>query len=650
MDEVEEVKARLDIVDVIGQYVQLQKAGRTFKALCPFHDERTPSFVVSPERQSWHCFGACGTGGDVISFVMRKEGLEFPEALRLLAERAGVRLERRVVSEEQDRQRERLFAANEAAAQWFRNLLVNSEAGRPAREYLERRRIDATTAEAFLLGYSAPGWEAALEHLRERGFANAELLAVGLAIEGERGLHDRFRGRLMFPIWDAKGRVIGFGARSLDEGLPAGDSGPKYINTSQTALFDKGGVLYALDRAQGGIRREGRAIIVEGYMDAIAAHQHGFDNVVASMGTALTERQVRLLKRLTGEIVLALDPDAAGSEATVRSLDVVRDALRAPEADEATSTVVTFWRGLVRAQEVVSVDLRVALLPQGRDPDQLIREDPDLWRELVSSAPPLLDYRFEAAKASHDLSTARGRAQAVQELIPLVGAIINDVVRRVYVQKLSRLALLSERETAELMFRSKARTRPPPQMGSRLASPAGDSRGDAREEFLLALLLRYPSLRQEGLMIADDLLWESENRQFLAAWKGRPAVEQGSDELEAVKEALPVELLPHLERLIMRSLPAFDDREAKKALVDCLRRLVRRRLEAEKQAMSALLAAREEELGASALAEAAASADVSDERIRDVVSLNVRDMETGLKLHGKERSDGPNAVETRIDG
>jgi hypothetical protein len=187
-------------------------------------------------------------------------------------------------------------------------------------------------------------------------------------------------------------------------------------------------------------------------------------------------------------------------------------------------------------------------------------------------------------------------------------------------------------------------------MGSTPASPTGDGRGDSREEFLLALLLRYPSLRQEGLAIPDDLLWESENRQFLAAWKVRPAGEQGSDELEGVKEALPVELLPHLERLIMRSLPAFEDKEAKKALVDCLRRLVRRRLEAEKQATSALLAAREEEVGPSALAEAAVAADVSDERVREVVSLNVRDMETGLKLHGKETSGGTDAVETRIDG
>src|SRR2546426_3893503 len=208
MNEVEEVKARLDIVDVISQYVTLQKAGRSFKAPCPFHNERTPSFIVSPDRQSWHCFGACGTGGDVISFVMRKEGLEFADALKMLADRAGVNLRERHVSEQDDRQRERLCAANEAAAQWYKQLLLNSDAGRPARDYVERRGIDATTAEAFLLGYSAPAWEGAREHLRERGFSDAELLKAGVLVEGDSGLHDRFRGRLMFPIRDAKGCLI----------------------------------------------------------------------------------------------------------------------------------------------------------------------------------------------------------------------------------------------------------------------------------------------------------------------------------------------------------------------------------------------------------------------------------------------------------
>ena len=315
MNEVEEIKARLDIVDVVGQYVQLQKAGRSFKANCPFHSEKTPSFIVSPERQSWHCFGACGSGGDVFSFVMRREGIEFVEALRLLAARAGVALPEQRRSPEEDRQRERVHSANEAAARWYHELLVKNDMGEKAWEYVQGRGIDAPTAEAFLIGYSPPSWEATREHLRERGYSDAELLAASLLVEGEKGLHDRFRGRLMFPIRDARGRFAGFGARALDERTTpdGGPPGPKYLNTAQTAVFDKGSMLYALDRAQDGIRREGQAVIVEGYMDVIAAHQRGFDNVVATMGTSLTERQVRLLKRQTRSIVLALDADAAGA-------------------------------------------------------------------------------------------------------------------------------------------------------------------------------------------------------------------------------------------------------------------------------------------------------------------------------------------------
>ncbi|KKK52327.1 hypothetical protein LCGC14_3106030, partial [marine sediment metagenome] len=281
-----------------------------------------PSFIVSPERQSWHCFGACGTGGDIFSFVMRREGVEFPEALRLLATRAGVDLPERGRRPEEERQRERVHSANETAARWYHELLVKDDIGKSAWGYVQKRGIDGPTAEAFLLGYSPPSWEATREHLRERGYSDAELVAAGLLVEGERGLHDRFRGRLMFPIRDVRGRFTGFGARALDESVP------KYLNTAQTALFDKGGMLYALERAQDGIRREGQAVIVEGYMDVIAAHQSGFDNVVATMGTSLTERQVRLLKRQTRSIVLALDADTAGSEAALRGHEVVDDSLQ----------------------------------------------------------------------------------------------------------------------------------------------------------------------------------------------------------------------------------------------------------------------------------------------------------------------------------
>ena len=636
MNEVEEVKARLDIVDVIGRYVQLQKAGRAFKAPCPFHNERTPSFIVSPERQSWHCFGACGTGGDVISFVMRKEGLEFPDALRLLAERAGVPLQERRVSEEQDRRQERLYAANEAAARWFRTLL-DSDAGRSAREYLERRGVDQSAIDAFGLGCSMPAWEAAREQLRERGFSDQELLDAGLLVRGESGLHDRFRGRLMFPIWDGKGRVIGFGARALDTdaGAGAGQPQPKYLNTSQTAIFDKGGMLYALHKAQAGIRREGRAVIVEGYMDAIAAHQHGFDNVVASMGTALTERQVRLLKRLSGEIVLALDADEAGSEAMVRGHEVVREAL---SADQKAVPVVT-WGGLVRYQEAAAVDLRVAVLPEGRDPDDVIRADAEQWRSLIATARPVLDYRLEASAAAHDLTGPRGRSQLAQEFLPLLSAVADPVVRAHYLQRLSRLTQTAEEQLVLMLGRSRGQRAAGPARPGPNAVVASD-RGDRREEFLLALLLQYPQLRESGLEVPLEMLWETENRLILAAWKEWP-------EPEAVKAAVPMELQAYLERLTKQRLPLADSREAREALQGCLERLETRQIKAEKQAASSLVAAGQEELGAAALA---AAPDGGDERLLEFQRLFEHDMEIGRRLHSRERSDPPERSETRIDG
>lgn len=631
MNEVEEIKSRLDIVDVIGQYVTLQKAGRTFKAPCPFHGERTPSFIVSPDRQSWHCFGACGTGGDIFSFVMKREGIEFPEALRILAERAGVRLQERRVSEEQDRQRARLYAANETAAHFYRDLLLKSDAAANARDYLDRRGLDTASVETFLVGYSPQAWEGLMEHLRKYEFTDREMLQAGLVIEGERGLHDRFRGRLMFAINDQKGRVVGFGARALD------DSQPKYINTAQTPLFDKGGVLYALDRAQAGIRRDGRAVIVEGYMDAIAAHQHGFDNVVAQMGTALTERQVRIVKKLANEIVLALDADAAGSQAMVRGHEVVREAL-----DQAERAVpVVSWRGLIGYQESAAVNLRIAVLPEGRDPDDVIRQDTELWTRLVDEARPVLDFRLEAAAAGHDLADPRGRSQLVQEFLPLLQAVADPVVRAHYLQRLARLSLLSEEELAGLLRRESARAkgRAP---GQRPPVAAAPSTGDAREQFLLGLLLRYPELRADGLEVREDLLWESANRHILASWKQ-------AGETEAVKRELPPELEPHLERLLLRKMPAFDPPQAREALLDCIMRLERRALEAEKQAVSAQLATREEEVGASALVEATL-AQKNDTMTRELLDLQLRDLETGLRLHGRERNDGTQAVGTDIDG
>lgn len=634
MNEVEEVKARLDIVDVIGQYVQLQKAGRSFKAPCPFHSERTPSFIVSPERQSWHCFGACGTGGDLITFVMKKEVIEFPEALRMLAERAGVRLRERQVSEQEDRRRQRLHAANEAAAEWFQHLLIKADAAETARAYLQRRGIDAETARTFGLGFSLPAWEALRDYLRERGFGDEELLSAGLLVKGDSGLHDRFRGRLMFPIDDERGQLAGFGARSLDDGLP------KYINTSQTAAYDKSGLLYALKRATPGIRREGRAVIVEGYMDVIAAHQYGFDNVVASMGTALTERQVRLLRRSTREIVLALDADAAGRDAAIRGHDVVRGALQ----DSGSAVPVVTWRGLAGYQQSVDVQLKVAVLPEGRDPDDVIRAAPEEWKTLIEGAVAILDFRLDSLAAAHDLSTPAGRSQLVQDFRPVLGAVTDPVVRAHYIQRVARLAGTGERELSA-MLAPVNRRRDNSRQNAPEPVPAPKS-GDPREEFLLALLLRYPALREDGLGTRDELLWSSEHRALFRAWKEVSAVGEISDQIEAVKSALPLELRPYVERLTLRRLPDYDRKEASKALAQCVRLLEQRGLKEDKMAISSLLAEREAEVGASVLVDAASTKGISDERLLEIVSLQAQDMETGFKLHGREYDDGANAVES----
>ncbi len=623
MNEIEEIKSRIDIADFIGQYVPLQKAGRSFKAPCPFHSERTPSFIVTPDRQSWHCFGACGTGGDVISFVMRNDGLEFPDALKLLAERTGVKLRERRVSEEDDRRRARLVAANEAAADWFSCLLVEP-GGRAALEYLERRGIDSAAAKTFRLGYSPPEWHGLQERL-SNSFSDQELLDAGLLVKGDSSTHDRFRGRLMFAIADAKGRVVGFGARALD------DSQPKYLNTQQTALFDKGGLLYMLNASQESIRNGGQAVIVEGYMDAIAAHQHGFNNVVAQMGTALTERQVRLAKKLAPVVVLALDADAAGIEAAARGYDVVQQT-----ASQAAAGVVAAvdWRGLVSYQQTAAVELRIATLPAGRDPDDVIRADPEAWRSLIEKASPVLDYRLQTAASRVDLTSPLGRSALAGEFLPLLAPVSDPIVRATYLQKVSRLTGTSERDLSVLLSQSRSRRTTTREQVQPLAA-AGRVRDVRREEFVLSLLLRFSTLRAEGLEFSEDLLWRSENRELLSAWKASPDVGDMSD-------GLVEELRLHLECVMNQAVPSFNDKEALLALVDCRTRLETRNVEMEKQTTGALLAAQEEEIGATALVEATPG-DVPGGAL-------ARDMEAGLKLHNKERSHGPNAVESGAHG
>src|SRR3989441_2672674 len=442
---------------------------------------------------------------------MKKEAIEFSEALRMLAERAGIKLHGRRESSQEQRRRERLFTANEAAANWYGKLLVDAKAAAPAREYLKQRGIDTGTAREFDLGFSPGTRDALRNHLRGSGFEDDDLLHAGLVVQGDSGFHDRFRGRLMFPIHDDKGRAAVCGARALDDHV---EGGAKYINTARSPVFDKSGLLYALPGAPGGIRREGRAVIVEGYMDVIAAQQHGFDNVVASMGTALTERQVRLLRRTASEIVLALDADAAGRDAAIRGHDVVRGAL----IDSRLTAPVVTWRGLAGYQQTVDVELKVAVLPDGRDPDDVIRAAPEDWRSLIDGAVPVVDFRLDALAAAHDLSTPAGRSRLAHEFLPILAAVTDPVVRAQYLQRLGRLTATGERELSAML--STATARPG---ASKLTAPQPEpaaAKGDNREEFLLALLLRYPALREDALGVREELLWNREKQALLAAGQG----------------------------------------------------------------------------------------------------------------------------------
>ena len=454
MSVTEEIKARIDAVDFISRHVPLQRAGRSFKACCPFHQERTPSFVVFPETGMWRCFGACSTGGDIFSFLMQKENMDFREALQALAQEAGVQLPEETDRGE-SRGRDLLYELNDRAALFFRTQLHRSQEAQPARDYLQRRGIDAEVATQFQLGFAPESWDALRDHLVEAGYPpdvlhRADLVKHNLEHDS---FYDSFRNRLIVPIHDRQGRVIGFGGRVLDDSLP------KYLNTAETLLFHKSHVVYGLDRAYRAIRQADSVVVVEGYMDVVAAHQFGFENVVACLGTALTEEQLRQLHRYTDNFILALDADTAGQQATLRGLNQARQALKRKAKPVLTAT------GRMHVEHRLSANLRITTLPEGRDPDDIIRQDTDSWQELISTATPLVDYYVGIVAKQYDLDSARGKGEAVAELTPLIAELGDEEEQQHYIQRLSRLVRIEER-TIEQRVKANARElRHPPQKG-----------------------------------------------------------------------------------------------------------------------------------------------------------------------------------------
>ena len=426
---IQEIKDRLDVVTVIGRYVPLQKSGNSYKGLCPFHSEKTPSFHVFPHTNTWKCFG-CGAGGDIFTFVEKRENLPFPDVLRMLAKEAGVPL-REVRPEERDA-RQRLLDLHQAAASYFQSNLLTGAAGKRARDYLAQRDITQETIERFQLGYALDGWERLLNHLQGKGFSLEEIVKAGLAIARDAGgAYDRFRNRLIIPIRDIQGRVIAFGGRILGEGEP------KYLNSPQTPIFDKSQAIFGLDMARRTIRASDQVVLVEGYMDVISAHQRGFKNVVAAMGTSITAGQIRLLSRYSRNFVFALDADAAGARATWRGVMLVQETLA--ERGALTPTASGF-----RAERRMFADVSIAIMPEGQDPDDVLRQDPERWRTLIENAVPVVDYIIQQAAARFDLATASGKAQFVSEALPTLSKIGDPIQRRHYIGRVAALARVRE--------------------------------------------------------------------------------------------------------------------------------------------------------------------------------------------------------------
>lgn len=584
MSTIDEIKNRIDIVDLISETVQLRRSGKNYTGFCPFHSNtRTPAFVVFPETGTWRCFGQCNEGGDIFGFVMKKEGWDFSEALRYLADRAGVELES-LTPEQQTavEEHEHLRALLEIAVAYYRHNLFNTPAGKSVLDYLHQERaLKDETIEAFGLGYAPDSWEAGLTHFKAKGYQEADLIAVGLVTERESedgaGIYDRFRHRIMFPIRDERGRMAGFGARIVNP-----EDVPKFLNSPQTDLFDKGRILYGLDRARKGIREQDQVVIVEGYLDVIALHQEGFTNAVSPMGTALTEHQLRLLKRFSRRMILALDADAAGDKATIRGVEVARQALDR-EADPVFNA-----RGLLGSEARLKADIRVTTLPDGLDPDEVVAGEPGEWERIVSEARPIVLHVMETLAKDQDLEDPKVKSEIARQVLPLISDVRDPVEREAYRQRLARFLKVDERVFLDAVAIGSGR-KPSRQRSFR---PAEQSEKPVREEVpihatsdlleahCLSVLLRRPdlvylvdrALLENGLsrLSVDD--FQSADHQILLQLIDDSLKQDRTEPNIFVQNSLTLHLMELADRLLVQT-EKLDPNEDK-VLEDLLRALI----------------------------------------------------------------------------
>ncbi len=449
MSSIEEIKARLDIVEIVAETVQLRKSGKSYSGFCPFHDNtRTPAFVVFPETGTWRCFGHCSEGGDIFKYVMKRDGGDFPEALRVLAKRAGVELKPETPKEKAKKEEnEQLRILLDEAVVFFQHHLKTPQ-GKIALDYLHNRQLSDETIATFELGYAPPGYDNIKKHFIEKGYKEQDLIDVGLVSQRDDGnIYDRFRNRVIFPIRDQRGRMAGFGARAI-----AKDDQPKYLNSPQTVLFDKSNLLYGLDKTRKEIRSQDQVVIVEGYLDVIAPYQAGFKNLVSPMGTALTEHQLRMLKRLTRRLVLALDADAAGAKATLRGLEVARKTL------DRESDLSFNARGLLQQEGRLKADIRVSTLPEGMDPDNVVNDNPESWPILIQAAKPIVIHVMETLSSDKDINDPKVKTEIAAQVMPLINDIPSAIERDTFIQQLARTLKVDEGTLiAEYAPRSKSR-------------------------------------------------------------------------------------------------------------------------------------------------------------------------------------------------
>lgn len=556
MSDIDEIKAKLNIVDIVGERVVLKNAGRNFKGLCPFHTEKTPSFIVSPDRQTFHCFG-CGKGGSIFDFVMLFDHVDFAEALESLADRAGVKLDRRVADSPEMKLRQKILEVNHLASEYYHYLLTKHTVGQHGRLYLKERGVTDKSIETFSLGYSPNDWDGLSTYLHKKGYDDRLLETAGLTIRGNRGWYDRFRGRVMFTLKDHRGNVVGFSGRVFDKDAKEA----KYINTSETPVYTKGKILYALDVTKDAIQKSNEAVVMEGELDVISSFQAGISNVVAIKGSAVTEDHAHLLRRFTERLVFALDSDMAGDAAARRGIETAEKA---------------------------GFDMRVITMPSGKDPDEAARENPGLLKKAIKDAVPMYDYLLRSAIKRYESDTSFGKKKISEEYLPVLAKIENPIVQGHYIRAMATALGLSEDVVQDGLTKLRVPSRrPATEAKTDLPGQSDLTRLEKTEMYLLSLLVQGKTKQLVEKLIGEiptEQIAYLPVRRIIEVLVSFIATQKEYDVIEFTKR-VPAELLPIFDEAFLWDISSFveDDvrfgREWEKTIKDVQRLRLRLHME-----------------------------------------------------------------------